>query len=276
MNWHKTSAMAVASIVCFYFSSCNQPTPNAPTPVNIAHVFADISLPKSIEQSATITRAVFLVTAADMDTIREEIQITGMGHVTAELKVPAGNERLFSATLLQDTLAVLYGQDMLDLKSGQHLELKMTLQFLVPALSLSPIDTTAARDDLFTVYINAHRVDSLCTIGTQLLFDPTKVQVVDIGRDDDFLKTNGGAIAQLQFTKDNNAGRVKLVLGIFPAAKAVSGSGRIAHVVFKALEGPDADLILSLDNQADADLGLYDNMANLLYAVALGSKITIN
>lgn len=275
MNWRQVMAAMRVSIVCICVSSCDQATQPGAVPEHSADVAIGWSLPKSADHCVSITRALLLVTAANMDTIREDIVITGPGVITTKLRVPAGKERTFHATLYQDTLAVLHGQETIDLKSGQRIELKMTLQFLVPALALSPIDSTVNKNDVFTVYIHAHRVDSLCTIGSKVTFDPGKLQVVDIGRDDDFLKTNGGAIVQLQFTRNNDAGEVKLVLGIFPAGTAVSGSGRIAHIVFKAIDGPSADLILSLDHSHDADLGLYDKSAHLMSAVALGGKITI-
>jgi hypothetical protein len=141
---------------------------------------------------------------------------------------------------------------------------------------LSPIDTTVAKNSIFTVYIRAHHVVNLCTIGTLLTFNKDSLQVVDLGREDDFLKKNGGAVTQLLFSKDNANGRVKLILGIFPAAKAVSGEGAIARVVFKALQGKSTALHLSLDSTSDPDLGLYDQLANPMSAIALGSLITIN
>jgi len=148
----------------------------------------------------------------------------------------------------------------------------MKLEFQVPALTLTPIDTTLAKNSTFTVFVRAHHVDSLCTIGTKLLFDPARLQVVELGREDDFLKKNGGAVTQLQFSRDNVAGEVKLLLGVFPAGKSVSGEGKIARIVFQAVGSSVAEIDLSLSGM---DLGLYDQHAVLMPAVALGSRITI-
>jgi len=267
-------ALLLAALGLF---SCEKAPLNPAAAEGPADVLASFSLPKIAVTDAGLTRAVFVVLNAARDTLLSDTsEVAQNGYIRAKLKVPAGQNRLFQVSVLQGSRAVLTGSDSLDLKGGAQVELKMTLNFLVPALTLSPIDTTVTKDSTFAVYIHAHHVENLCTIGTLLTFSKDSLQVVDLGREDDFLKQNGGAVTQLAFTKDNANGRVKLVLGIVPIAKSVSGEGTIARVVFKALQGPSTALHLSLDNTVDGTLGLYDQMLNLMPAVALGSQITIN
>ncbi len=275
MKLHQGLAAILIGCVCWYLSQCNHADPISPQAEKSTEVSIQFTLPKAANSNSSITRAIMVVTAANMDTIRKELVTASAGSFRDTLRVPSGKDRTFQVTLYQNTFAALKGEQTIDLPAGKRIELRLKLQFLLPALSLSPIDTTVAKNGLFTLKILAHRVDSLCTIGSKILFDPSKLQVVDMGRDDDFLKTNGGTIAQLQFSKNNATGEIKLVFGIFPAAKSVSGDGQIAHVVFKALNGSTTEIIPSLDNSVDPDLGLYDKSANLMNAVALGSKITI-
>ncbi len=254
--------------------ACEKPMSVAPAAEEQAEVTAAFSLPR-MSTTAPLSKIVITVTGTDMDTLRNEVLVTEAGLVRASLTVRAGKKRIFDVAAYQNNVAILAGRDSLDVVAGKKTELAMKLGFLVPALSLTPVDTSVTKTHTFTVYIVAHHVDSLCTIGTKLLFDPARLQVVDLGREDDFLMKNGGAVTQLSFSKDNTAGEVKLVLGIFPASKSVSGEGRVARVVFKAHEGPTADLNLLLHASGDGDLGMFDKHANSMTAYALGSHIRI-
>jgi hypothetical protein len=118
-------------------------------------------------------------------------------------------------------------------------------------------------------------VTGMSTIGTQVTFDTSKVLVKDLGREDTFLKSQGGSVNTLKFSKDNIAGKVDMVLGVFPGSASVSGDGKIGRIVFEARQKGVVDLHLLLDNTADPDLGLYDKNANLLYAIGLGGRITV-
>ncbi len=266
--------LASVGILVLLVVACDKPLAVSPEDEERAEVHAAFSLPK-LNASAALSKLVITVTGSGMDSLVKEVLVTDAGPVRTSFSVTAGKNRRFDVTAYHDSVAILAGRDSLDLVSGKRADLAMKLGFLVPALSLTPVDTTVTKTNTFTTYIVAHHVDSLCTIGAKLRFDPAKLKVTELGREDDFLKKNGGAVTQLQFSKDNTAGEVKLVLGIFPAAKSVSGEGRIARVVFQALDGPAADLTLSLDAAEDGDLGMYDKNANAMAAYALGSRIQI-
>ncbi|HNW58333.1 MAG TPA: cohesin domain-containing protein [bacterium] len=261
-----------ATALLALLAACAQPLSPEPEPAAEARVTAAFSLSKAALLETGISRLVLSVSGSGMKTMSIDTAITAEGRFKTTLKVAPGKNRVFRVSAYQDTALVLAGSDSLDLKAGQKTTLNLTLKFQVPALSLTPIDTTLAANSTFTVYVKAHHVDSLCTIGTRLKFDPAQLQVVELGREDDFLKKNGGAVTQLQFSRDNSAGEVNLQLGIFPAGKSVSGEGRIARVVFKAMTASTAEIDLLLHG---TDLGLYDKNAQSLEAVALGSRIVI-
>ncbi|HNY92200.1 MAG: hypothetical protein BWY77_01587 [bacterium ADurb.Bin431] len=252
--------------------ACEKPLSMAPDYSGVSEATATFALSKATLLETGISRLVISVTGEGMKAVTVDTAITAEGQFRTDLKISPGKNRLFRVSAYQDTLLVLAGRDSLNLKEGQKVTLHMKLDFQVPALTLTPIDTTLARNSTFTVYVQAHHVDSLCTIGTKLLFDPARLQVVELGREDDFLKKNGGAVTQLQFSRDNTAGEVKLLLGVFPAGKSVSGEGKIARIVFQAVGSSTAEIDLSLNG---VDLGLYDQHAVLMPAVALGSRITI-
>jgi hypothetical protein len=268
----RASLVIAVSLMLALAGACDKPLSTEPEQNSDSRVTAIFSLSKAAVIETGINRMVIAVTGPSMTAITLDTVITAEGQLKTDLKIPAGKKRIFTVTAFQDTLAVMTGKDSLDLKAGQKVTLNMKLGFLIPALSLTPVDTTLARNSTFTVFVQAHQVDSLCTIGTKLKFDPSKLQVVELGREDDFLKKNGGAVTQLQFSKDNVAGEVKLLLGVFPAAKSVSGEGKIARVVFQAMSVATAEIELSVSG---GDLGLYDQHANLMRSAALGSHIII-
>jgi hypothetical protein len=269
---HKVAPVIAVSLLLLLAAACEKPLSTAPEITADARVTATVALTRAAVVETGISRLVISVTGAGMKAVTIDTVITAEGLFKTELKVSPGKNRLFEVSAYQDSVLILAGKDSLDLKAGQKAAITMKLLFKIPALSLTPIDTTLAKNSLFTVYVAAHHVDSLCTIGTKLKFDPAKLQVIELGREDDFLKKNGGAVTQLQFSKDNVAGEVILQLGVFPAGKSVSGEGKIARIVFQAMTAAVAEIDLTLQG---SDLGLYDKNANPIRAVALGSRITI-
>ncbi len=269
----RIATLSTAALLALLFA-CSQPLSTEPENAADARVTAAFSLAKAGSLETGISRLVISVSGTGMKTMTLDTALSAAaeGRFQTTLRVSPGKNRLFQVSAWQDSLLVLTGKDSLDLKAGQKATLNLTLQFQVPALTLSPIDTVLAANSTFTVYVKAHHVDSLCTIGTKLKFDPARLQVVELGREDDFLKQNGGAVTQLQFSKDNTTGDVILQLGIFPAGKSVSGAGKIARILFRAVAASTAEIDLNLKG---TDLGLYDKHANPMQAVALGSRIVI-
>jgi hypothetical protein len=176
-----------------------------------------------------------------------------------------------------DTTEVLSGNTAYTAKSGADNEIEIALEFLVPALILSPAKATVNLNDSVTVYLSARKMTDLATFGARIHFDPAALQVIDLGREDEFLSKAGGVVMQAPggFTKDNVTGTVEIILSIFPSSKAVSGTGMVGRIVFRAVKEGSTELQLITDSSTDGKLGLYDKDAVLLESIALGSDITV-
>jgi hypothetical protein len=257
--------------------SCSKLTPVSSGSDDEAAIVASIDMSQTGLSASAISSILMQVSGAGMDTVRKQLTLDGT-KATLQLKVKAGKSRTFSAIAYQGTLAVLRGTTTIDLVAGKSTNVPISMEFSIAAVILSPPDTTVAKDASFTLYLKARHVTDLCTFGARISFDKTRLKVLDLGREDAFLKSGDGSINQLRFTKDTTTttGKIDIVLGVFPASKAVSGEeGMIGRIVFKALTAGTADLNISLDSTADSDLGLYDKNANLIPSIALGSRITV-
>ena len=262
-------------LVLFSFiPGCSQLAPNGPKDLRKAAVSASIKFAYQGFSPESLTKIVIEVTHSDIDTIRKKLTL-GAGGAKGQIEVPMGKLLTFTAIAYQMATPVLSGSTQFKPEADKTANIQIILDFLVPALILTPPDSTIDMGDQITVYLQARHCTDLGTIGARICFDNTKLKVMELGREDDFLKSNSGAINQLKFTKDNESGTVDIVLGVFPASAAVSGDGKIGKIVFKTLAGGAANLTISLDNSVDSDLGIFDKNADLIQALALGSSIQI-
>ena len=263
-------------LLLLFIENCTQSSPISPDDPDAVSVSASISIQKSALSALALTRMTLEVTDQG-NPIAGTPKVLTMtaGGASGQVKVPKDKMLTYIVTAYIDTVKVLQGSDSLKATAGGNNSIHITLGFLIPALILTPSDTTVTKGQNFTLYVQARQVTSMSTIGTRVQFDTSKVQIQDIGREDAFLKSNGGSVNTLKFTKDNDKGIVDIVLGVFPGSAAVSGNGKIGRIVFKAMETGTMDLHLLLDNTIDPDLGLYDKSANLLFAIGLGGRITI-
>jgi hypothetical protein len=266
------SIVIAAGIVVFTLG-CQQQPPTALDHWDTSDVVASLQWPIAENSQAGFTKVVFQVTAKDMDTLKQEL-LPEAGQIQSILKVPSGNNRIFKITAFKNLTAVMSGSDTLNLASGKAVNLNVKMNFIYPAMTLSPVQKTVAVNDTFTVYFKVHKVDSLSGVGVRLSYDKTKLDVQDLGREDAFLTSNGGTIVQLQFNRDAARGQVNLILGVIGSKQAVSGAGLVGRVRFKALVGnTTSELTLVADPLVDSNLGLLNNKGTYLSAFALGSKI---
>ncbi|MBN1997399.1 hypothetical protein JW935_07600 [candidate division KSB1 bacterium] len=256
-------------------AGCSQLVPTEPENTGPGAVTASIAFADGKLSALALTKIVLTVTGSGIDPITQNMNLTG-GGASAQVKVPKDKQVEFTATAYKDTVQVMQGSTSYKPTSNNQ-QVKIDMHFLVPALILTPLEITVRKNDTVTIYINARHVSLLSTIGTQITFDPTRLQVTDLGREDDFLKSEGGSVNSLVFSKDNTAGTVDVVLGIVPGSTAaVSGDGKIARIVFQAVEAGTVNLSLLLDNAVNSNLGVFDNNANLVYSIGLGGRIQIN
>lgn len=254
--------------------SCHSLSPTAPRGTDMISVQTAINLSATGVSASSLSRMVLEVCGEDMDTLRTDLTVSG-GYASGVIKVPAGESRTFTALGYQQDDLVLRGSTTVDLKKGEAIKVKIDLTYLRSTVILSPPRVTVAADSSFTLYLAARQVQKLAAFGARITFDPTYLKVTELGRENAFLTSNGGSITQMQFNRDNTLGHVDVVLGVFPAAKAVSGDGAIARMRFEPLKSGSTVIELHLDKETDADLGLYDNQAIAIGALALACTVTI-
>ncbi|MBN1465998.1 hypothetical protein JXA02_09565 [candidate division KSB1 bacterium] len=254
--------------------SCSTESPLTPALKDHSVIATSIKLEQKGYAASALDSLILVVTGDGIDRIKQALIIEGT-KAQAHLQVPTDVKLKMEVTGYQDTTAVLYGSKEFIGKKDSTAQVQIKLDFLVPTLILSPPDTVLQIGDRIHLHLAARNVDNMSTFGAEVHFDPTKLQVVELDREDTFLRSNHGSIMQLEFTKDNSAGTVKAVLGIFPASSAVSGSGNIGVIVFEAIAPDTTDISIRIDNQSHSDLGLFDKHANLMYSVGLGSRLFI-
>ncbi len=261
-------------LLIFSSLQCSKMAPNVPQVVETSAVSASVQMAEKNYAAAALDSLILQVSGPEITNIRRKLMVDGT-QAHDQLQVPAGKEVKVEVTGYQDSTAVLYGSQILTAEKDKVAPVNIMLDFMVPTIILSPPDSVLQKGQHIEVFLAARNVLEMATFGTEVHFDPTKLRVVELGREDDFLTLNRGSVMQLDFTKDNDAGIVKAVLGVFPASSAVSGSGNVGRITFEALETDTTDITLRIDNSVHSDLGLFDKAANLMYSVGLGSRIYI-
>jgi hypothetical protein len=262
-------------ILILFMVNCNSLNPIEPASNDDVAISASIHFPDGSLAAVGITKMTLVVTDTVKKVVQQNLTLNN-GGASGQVKVTKNKQLKYTVTAFIDTTEILKGHTLFKAASGGKNHLLITLnEWLVPVLILTPSTNKVTKGQDVTIYVQARHVTDMSTIGTQVTFDTSKVRVKDLGREDTFLKSQGGSVNTLKFSKDNIAGKVDMVLGVFPGSAAVSGDGKIGRIVFEAKQKGVVDLHLLLDNTADPDLGLYDKNANLLYAIGLGGRITI-
>lgn len=256
------------------FLACNSQTPLTPSSHKEIAVHAAIPVHPSLAANNGLTSMELVVSGENMDTVRTDLSLTATG-AEGQVNVPSGSQRTFAVTGYMNNIAALQGSTTANLEGGSPLELTINLDYLISTIILSPPQASVTQDSSVTIHLGARNVQNLAIFGARIQFDPLLLRVTDLGRKDSLLTHEEGSITQLEFSKDNSAGYVDVVLGIFPASSAVSGTGPIAEITFKGLTNGEANLELITDPSVDSDLGLYDRTANEITSLALGNRIQI-
>ncbi|HOX86476.1 MAG TPA: cohesin domain-containing protein [bacterium] len=261
---------------CLFLTTlaCQSLAPTEPHGGDVITVQTALDLTAAGLSTTGLSRLALEVSASDMDTVRTDLTLSD-GYARASLKVPAGKNRTFTALGYRQSDLVLRGSTTKDLQKGKEVKVEIEFDYLLPTVILSPPRLTVAADSQFTLYLAARQMQKLAAFGARLTFDPTRLRVEELGRENAFLTSQGGSITQMQFSRNNTLGQVDVVLGVFPAAKAVSGTGNIARVVFKALQNGPTSIELHLDKNTHADLGLYDDQAHVIEVLALSCAVTV-
>jgi hypothetical protein len=253
---------------------CSEDAPLTPQAIDHASIATSIKVNQSGYTAASLDSLIMEVSGDGIQKIKKSLIIDGT-RAHAQVQGPAGVALRMEVTGYQDSTAVLFGANEFTADKGGATPVEIKMDFMVPTIILSPPDSSLQTGDRIALHLAARNVVEMSTFGAQVYFDPTKLKVVELEREDDFLKSNAGSVMQIEFSADNNAGTVKAVLGIFPASSGVSGSGNIGKIIFEAIDSDTTDIAIRVDNQQNSDLGLFDKSANLMYSVGLGSRLFI-
>ena len=269
----------ILAALLLFTSGCSKLAPTSSLEHANTAISASIQMPHRGLAVNDLTRIVLLIAQTGSDTIRKELTLSGSG-ATGKVDVPVGKDLVFIARAFKDSVKVLEGSTKFKPEKDKKNSLSILLQFAVPAIILTPPDSSLQKDDTFTIYLEARKVTDIAVIGARVVFDTSFVQVADLGREDDFLTSKSGSVTQMAFTKDNEKGSVDIVLGVFPASAAVTSSdgsdSKVAKILFKARKAGETQIKLMMENSLNPDLGLFDKNGDLVSnSLALGSHITI-
>ena len=132
---------------------------------------------------------------------------------------------------------------------------------LDPTVALTSGSSSAVIGEVITADLKVKNIEELAGIGLKLAYDPLKLEVTLMTRDDSWLASEGGTIQQMEFTSNNEQGYSKIVLAIFPSNKAVGDENDTYHPIaqlrIKTLSAGTAGMTISLNNTDDSDLGVF-------------------
>ncbi len=254
--------------------ACTQQSPLTPSSTGHSSLSASITFAEEGIAVASFDSLLLSITGQNIDPINVSLLLEG-AQAKTQIKVPANVGLLATVSAYKDSQLVMQGSDSVSVEKGKTRALAIHLNFVVPTLILSKPHSTVDNGDTLTLYLAARNVSNLATIGARIQFDPGKLQVAELGRQDSLLMSNGGTVNQLLFTNDNANGLLDMVLGVFPSISAVSGHGNIGRIVFTAIDTGVTDLAIRIDNDKDSNYALFDQNADLMYAMGIGARVTI-
>lgn len=271
---HYKKLLFLALLFAVLLFACTQQSPLTPSSNGSSALSASLTFADEGISVASFDSLLLTITGQDMDPMKTALLLEGAQAAT-QIKVPADIGLLATVTAYKDSQLVMQGSDSVSVEKGKTTALSIRMDFMVPTLILSKPNSTVNNGDTVTLYLAARNVSNLATIGAQVEFDPEKLQVAELGRQDSLLMSNGGTVNQLLFKNDNANGTLDMVLGVFPSMSAVSGKGNIGRIVFTAIDTGITDLAIRIDNDKNSNYALFDQNADLMYAMGIGARVTI-
>jgi len=122
-------------------------------------VSLQISAPGDVEVADMF---VLTVTAADMDTVRAELEYDGM-YLSGDVTVPAGRNRTFILTATDSKLGVIMyrGQAVANVIPGEEVLIDIRLLPVAPMLRISPRGMEVEPIEYFSVVVEAYNLSEL-------------------------------------------------------------------------------------------------------------------
>ncbi len=135
-----------------------------------------------------------------------------------------------------------------------------------PTLHLMSTSTSVLVGEVFTVNCGVSGVEEIAGLGVKIVYDPFKLQILEMTREDSFLTSNGGNVQQMEFATDNTAGNARIVLAVFPTANAAGDASETVHnfatLRVKALSSGSATMTLNITNEGSlTNYGVWDAAA---------------
>ncbi len=130
-------------------------------------------------------------------------------------------------------------------------------------LFVAPASSVVAPGQVFAVGIEVAEVENLFGVDLELAFNPTILEVQEL--------SSGGfldPVFEAHKILDNEAGRVRYVAALMGPVPAVSGSGVLAHVTFRALVAGHSDLEFTA-------AVLADDLAQTIPVAPNGGSVTV-
>jgi hypothetical protein len=258
--------------------TCANNSPLEPDAGEVSAISASMQMPHKGLLAAELTKIHLTVSGSGMTSIEKDLTLTGSS-ASGKIEVPVDKKLTLAALAYKDTVKVLQGSVAFTAKKGAANAVQIPMDFAVAAIILTPPDSSYSVSDTVSIHLEARHVTDLSALGARVSFDTAFVEILDFTREDNFLSSNAGAVVPLTFSKDDTKGTLDVILGIFPATGAVSSENaantKIAHISLKAKKQGSTRITISLDNQVDSDLGLFDKNAILLYSLSLGSEVHI-
>ncbi len=143
---------------------------------------------------------------------------------------------------------------------------------VVPTIAVISSGNAMLVGEVVEAQVKIKAVPEVAGLGFKLNYDPYKLEIVSLTRDDSWLASGGGTIQQMALNTFNEAGYAKVVLAIFPTTNAVGDEEDAYHSVLsirvRAKSAGNATLSISIDNSTDSDLGVFKANGELWTGIA--------
>jgi|GEM_PF-3485949 len=263
----------ICGLIVIMVSACSQDMPTATLKSHSSTVAASINFPEQT-QLTPIDSLRLDVTGENIDAQHYNLELDGTTALQ-QITVPSEKEITLNATAYHQGQALLQGKQTFTAKSGENVNLELSMEFMASATILTPPDTTVSVGDTTNVFVNVRHVENLSRIGVLIEFPTNLLQVVQMEEIDSFLLQDAKSVIPNQFSANNTSGQIIIKLRVTPASAAPSGNGRIARIAFRAQRNGRPDIQVILQSATDPELGLFDENDNPVTAYAFGSRIII-
>ena len=191
-----------------------------------------------------------------------------------QLTIPSGIAVRFLIHAYKNSLLILQGDTVFTAKAGEKIDLILSLDFIYPAVILTPAKQEVQAGDILQFDIAVRAIDEkFYKAVTRIEFNPDILRFKSAIKNEDFLKQEAGYVT-VQLTDTD--GMLIHDVEITPRASGVSGDGSLTRIRMEALRSGLVTVLVSSDPAVAPNLGIYDLNDQLISAVNLGCRIAVN